>query len=104
SGIINGVDYRDWSPKTDELLPARFSPTDLKGKAANKAALMEAFGLDKKKAGAPILAIISRLADQKGFDLLAQILPQLMKLEVLLVILGTGDEKYQRWLAAEAPK
>jgi starch synthase len=104
SGIINGVDYRDWNPETDALIPARFTRDDLTGKARDKAALMEAFGLDKKKAAAPILGIISRLADQKGFDLLAQILPQLMKLEVLLVILGSGDEKYQRWLAAEAPK
>ncbi len=103
-GIINGVDYGAWDPATDELLPARFSPSDLKGKSANKAALMEAFSLDKKQAGAPLLAIISRLADQKGFDLLAQILPQLMKENLLLVILGTGEEKYHRWLAAEAPK
>ncbi len=103
-GILNGVDYRDWSPEADKLLPANFSPADLKGKAANKAALMEAFGLDKKMAKAPILAMISRLADQKGFDLVAQVLPQLMTQELLVVILGTGDERYHRWLAAEAPK
>ena len=103
-GILNGVDYREWSPETDKLLPANFSPKDLKGKAADKAALMEAFGLNKKLAKAPILAMISRLADQKGFDLVAQILPQLMALDVMVVILGTGEERYHRWLAAEAPK
>jgi starch synthase len=103
-GILNGVDYQDWSPETDSLIPAAFSPKDLKGKAANKAALIEAFGLSKELAEAPILAVISRLADQKGFDLLAEILPQLMKQKLMLVILGTGDEKYHRWLAAEAPK
>ncbi len=103
-GILNGVDYKDWSPESDSLIPASFNPEDLKGKAANKAALMEAFGLSKDLADAPILAVISRLADQKGFDLLAEILPQLMKQKLMLVILGTGEEKYHRWLAAEAPK
>ncbi len=103
-GILNGVDYKDWSPETDTLIPAKFSPDDLKGKAADKKALMAAFGLDPKLAGAPILAIISRLADQKGFDLVEQILPQLMKQKLMVVILGTGEEKYHRWLQAEAPK
>lgn len=103
-GILNGVDYQDWSPETDSLIPTHFSRKDLQGKAANKAALMEAFGLSQELADAPILAIISRLADQKGFDLLAAILPQLMKQKLMLVILGTGDEKYHRWLETEAPK
>jgi starch synthase len=103
-GIINGVDYQDWSPETDSLIPATFSGKDLQGKAANKAALMEAFDLSKDLAEAPLLAVISRLADQKGFDLLAEILPQLMKQKLMLVILGTGDEKYHHWLQAEAPK
>ena len=103
-GILNGVDYKEWSPESDKLLPANFSPTDLQGKAADKAALMEAFGLNKKLAKAPILAMISRLADQKGFDLVAQVLPQLMTQDLMVVILGTGEEKYHRWLAAEAPK
>jgi len=103
-GILNGVDYREWSPETDKLLPANFSPKDLKGKAADKAALMEAFGLNKKLAKAPILAMISRLTDQKGFDLVAEVLPQFMALDLMVVILGTGEERYHRWLAAEAPK
>jgi starch synthase len=103
-GIINGVDYEDWNPATDPLLPAHFSREDLAGKAANKTALMEAFDLSPDLADAPLLAVISRLADQKGFDLLAEILPQLMKQKLMLVILGTGEEKYHHWLEAEAPK
>lgn len=103
-GILNGVDYQDWSPESDSLIPAKFSRKDLSGKAASKAALMEAFGLDPKLADAPILAIISRLADQKGFDLVEQIMPQLMKEKLMVVILGTGEEKYHRWLEAEAPR
>jgi starch synthase len=103
-GILNGVDYQDWDPETDSLIPAPFSRKDLAGKAADKAALMEAFGLAPDLADAPILAIISRLVDQKGFDLVEQVLPQLMKQKLMVVILGTGEEKYHRWLEAEAPK
>jgi starch synthase len=103
-GILNGVDYQDWSPENDRLIPATFSKDKLAGKAKNKAALMEAFSLDPKLSKAPILAMISRLADQKGFDLVAAVLPELLKQEVMLVILGTGEEKYHRLLAQEAPK
>jgi starch synthase len=103
-GILNGVDYRDWDPATDPLIAANYSPADLRGKAKNKQALMEAFSLDKKLAKQPLLGIISRLADQKGFDLVAQVLPELMARNIPMVILGTGDEKYQRWLAEVAPK
>jgi starch synthase len=103
-GILNGADYQEWSPEADKYLKDHFHRDDLKGKEANKAALMEAFGLDKQWAEAPILALISRLADQKGFDLVAQVLPHLMALKVMVVILGTGEEKYHRWLQAEAAK
>jgi starch synthase len=103
-GIVNGVDYRDWNPETDELIAATFGPKDLKGKAKNKAALMEAYNLDKKFAKAPLLGIISRLADQKGFDLVAEVLPKLMAQGVTLVILGTGEEKYHELLTKEAQK
>ena len=65
---------------------------------------MKEFILAPELANAPLLAIISRLADQKGFDLLAQTLPQLMARDLTLVILGTGEDKYHRWLEAEGPK
>ncbi len=103
-GIVNGVDYNDWNPETDQLIPATFGPQDLKGKAKNKAALMEAYNLDKKLAKAPLIGIISRLADQKGFDLVAEVLPKLMAQGVMLVILGTGEEKYHELLTQEAKK
>lgn len=103
-GILNGVDYQDWSPENDKLIPATFSLDKLAGKAKNKAALMEAFGLNPKMEKAPILAMISRLADQKGFDLVAAVLPELLAQDLMVVILGTGEEKYHRWLAQEAPK
>ena len=103
-GIVNGVDYRDWNPETDQLIAATYGPKDLKGKAKNKAALMAAYNLDKKFAKAPLMGMISRLADQKGFDLVVQVLPKLMARQVTLVILGTGDEKYHELLTAEAQK
>ena len=103
-GIVNGVDYDDWNPETDQLIEATYGPKDLKGKAKNKAALIKEYNLDKKLAKAPILGIISRLADQKGFDLVAEVLEELMAQNVMVVILGTGEEKYHELLTAEAQK
>jgi starch synthase len=103
-GIVNGVDYEDWNPEIDRLIAATYGPKDLKGKEKNKAALMEAFNLDQKLAKAPLLGIISRLADQKGFDLVAEVLPELMARQVMVVILGTGEEKYHELLTAEAQR
>ncbi len=104
TGIVNGVDYRDWDPATDALIAAPFSPKNLAGKAKNKLALMQQFGLDPKLQTAPLLGIVSRLADQKGFDLVAAVLQDLMAEEVTLVILGTGEEKYHHLLTAAAEK
>jgi starch synthase len=103
-GIVNGVDYDDWNPENDKLIAATYGPKDLKGKEKNKAALMEAYNLDRKLAKAPLLGIISRLADQKGFDLVAEVLPQLMAQQAMVVILGTGEEKYHELLTAQAKK
>jgi len=102
TGIVNGVDYRDWDPATDALITAPFDPKNLGGKTKNKQALMQQFGLDQKLLEAPMLGMVSRLADQKGFDLVAAILPDLLAEEVTLVILGTGDEKYHRLLSQAA--
>ncbi len=103
-GIVNGVDYREWDPATDKLIPANYHAADPSGKVKNKMALMAAYHLDLKLANQPLLGIISRLADQKGFDLVAKVLPELMARDIPVVILGTGEEKYHRWLAEEAPK
>ncbi len=103
-GIVNGVDYQDWNPATDRLIPANYTPEDLSGKIKDKMALMAAYNLDLKLANQPLLGIISRLADQKGFDLVAQVLPELMARDLPVAILGTGEEKYHRWLAEEEVK
>lgn len=97
-GILNGVDYSSWNPASDEFIPGRFSPEDLSGKRKCKAELMRAFGLPAAKAKPPVVGMVSRLAGQKGFDLLCDSLESIFNLGVRLVILGTGEEKFQNIL------
>jgi len=92
-GIINGVDYDEWDPETDSLIPANYSSADLSGKAECRKELLKEFGLKPKK-GAPVIGIVSRLAGQKGFDILSEAMDSIMKLNIALVILGTGERKY----------
>ena len=92
-GIVNGVDYDDWSPETDACIPAKFTAESVHLKVQDKAALQEAFGLPRR-ADTLLLASISRLADQKGFDLIADALEEMMGLGIQYVLLGTGERKY----------
>jgi starch synthase len=93
-GIVNGVDYQVWNPAKDAFLAAPYTAQDLRGKKVCKRDLLDRFHLPQSRADYPLLGVISRLADQKGFDLLAGIMDRLLQEEVTLVILGTGDEKY----------
>jgi starch synthase len=107
TGILNGIDTTIWDPKTDPLIPARFDSSDISGKMACKEALLSEVGLPQESRDKPLLGMISRLATQKGFDLLGEILEALMTLPISLVILGTGDSKieYQlREMADRYPK
>lgn len=103
-GILNGVDYTVWSPAIDRHLPARYGPLSLGEKARCKAALQAELEL-APRAGAPLLAVVTRLVEQKGIDLLLAVLPELMRTaEVQLAVLGSGVERYEsalRRLAAE---
>jgi starch synthase len=94
TGILNGVDYEDWSPEHDAHIAARYSADDLAGKATCKADLQAEMGLpvDPK---VPLIGIVSRLAAQKGFDLLAAVAPQLLRKRLQVVVLGSGDALYQ---------
>lgn len=94
-GIVNGIDYQVWNPETDTLIPHNYSPEDPTGKLENKKALVEGQKMPFQ-AGVPLIGIISRLADQKGFDILAGALDDIMKLDVQFVLLGTGDRSYHR--------
>lgn len=106
-GIVNGVDYDEWNPKKDTLIPARFSERDLRGKEVNKQALCEKYGLEYDPR-APLIGCVSRLTTQKGFELLPDILPVVLHREnVRLVVLGSGEERYENyfnWLAGAFPK
>ena len=96
-GILNGVDYSVWDPSVDTLLPRRYDATTLAGKDENKRALLTAMGLPYD-GSTPVIGMISRLADQKGFDLLRPIFDRLMAMPVQIVVLGTGEERYHRML------
>lgn len=94
-GIINGIDYREYNPKTDPYLFHNFDGRNiLTRKKENKMKLQEQLGLtvDGEKA---MIGIISRLVDQKGFDLIAEAMPELMSMDIQLVVVGTGDAKYE---------
>ncbi len=93
-GVLNGADYDEWNPKTDPLIAAHYDENDLSGKAKCKEDLLAQLNLPKSLNKLPILGVVSRLADQKGFDLLAQSIGDLMKMDLGFVLLGTGEERY----------
>ena len=95
TGILNGVDYEEWSPQTDKFIAAKYSPTDLVGKARCKLDLLEAFGIPASAAKLPVIGIVSRFAAQKGFDLISQVADRLAREEMVLVALGAGDKPYE---------
>ena len=101
-GIINGVDYSEWSPEIDNLISHKYSVDDLSGKALCKTHLQKTLNLPQTEA--PLLGMISRLAEQKGVDLLIVIMDELMERDLQLVILGIGDEKYHQMLKEAVPK
>ena len=97
-GILNGADYGEWDPATDPHIAAHYSAQDLAGKRAAKADLPAAFGLPTGNLDRPLIGMVSRLAGQKGFDLLAQAAGDLMQEDLSLVVLGIGDPQYERLL------
>jgi len=105
-GILNGVDYAQWSPEKDEFIAARYSSSDLAGKQVCKKDLLEQFKLPPENLGRPLVGIVSRFADQKGFDLIAEQAETLMKEDLAVAALGTGEPQHEqlfRELAARYP-
>lgn len=92
-GILNGVDYSEWSPEVDPFIKQRYSSADFSGKKICKIDLQREFGLPISE-DIPLFATISRLTEQKGCDLLAATMEEILKMNLQFVILGTGDEKY----------
>ncbi len=97
SGILNGVDYTEWDPATDTHIPHNFNIEEMKGKSDCRKKLLKAFRV-KAKAKTPVIGMITRLADQKGIDILSEAMPELMKLDLVMLVLGSGDRRYQELL------
>lgn len=99
SGILNGIDYENNDPETDPFLTEHYSLEDLSGKDKNKAALQKEMGL-RVDPTVPLIAVVSRLTYQKGFQLVVDELENLMQLDVQFVLLGTGDPDFEYQLTA----
>lgn len=97
SGIINGIDYDEWNPANDPFLTLKYNARSLKNKKEIKKALLEEAGLGETSI-VPLVGLISRLDDQKGWDLVAKAIPELFKTGIKFIILGTGDPKYHEIL------
>jgi starch synthase len=95
-GVINGVDMDIWNPKTDPHIWANFDQHDLAGKAENKKQLQQELGL-AVDASTPIFSVISRLAEQKGFDIIMSAFDRMMDQGIQFVLLGTGAEEYEEF-------
>ncbi|MGA7525219.1 MAG: glycogen synthase GlgA [Acidobacteriaceae bacterium] len=105
-GILNGVDYRQWNPAKDGNIAAHYTPENLEGKAVCRKDLLHAFGAGTVQESTAVLGMVTRLTTQKGIDLLAQAVDALMREDVVLTILGSGEEYYEnlvRGLAERYP-
>jgi len=104
TGILNGVDYEDWDPRHDRHLPLHYGPDQLHIKAQLKQQLQQRMGL-AVAANRPLLGVVSRMTAQKGFDLLFQSLPPLLEArDAGLVVLGSGDQRYEEFFAGLAAR
>jgi starch synthase len=106
TGILNGVDYAEWSPDIDPYLNDQYSAQDLSRKRLAKRALLEEVGLPLNETR-PLIGIVSRLAGQKGFDLLEEIVPELAEMDFAMAVLGSGEapiEEMFRTMAEDYPE
>lgn len=97
TGILNGVDYTIWSPSRDKKIPCRYHRANLSGKRTDKIELLGYASLPVREK-TPLIGMISRLTDQKGFDLLVEAAADIFELNLQMIILGTGEEKYHQLL------
>jgi starch synthase len=103
AGIANGIDTLIWNPEKDKKIEKKYSIKNIDDKKINKKALSEKFGLDYDE-DIPLIGMISRLEDDKGFDLLQKSFKELMKLNIRFVLLGTGNRKYHKFFQEAASK
>jgi starch synthase len=98
SGILNGVDYEEWNPATDRYIPHRYDAHDLSGKALNREALLDLLRM-KATPATPLVGMVTRLTRQKGIDVLYDALPEVLERDgIRLVMLGSGEHQYERFL------
>ena len=98
SGILNGIDTSVFNPESDKLIPASFNADNLAGKAACKEALQQKLGLNIEP-DVPLMAMVMRMTEQKGFELVMQTLDEMMQNENMqFVLLGTGDYRYEQFM------
>src|SRR5688572_30837183 len=98
-GILNGIDYDAWNPQTDPAIPAHFSAKALTKRKENRKALLKEFGL-KSQPDWPVLAMVSRIDVQKGFDLVVKILDDLLSQDLYFILLGSGNKETEGELRA----
>jgi len=94
SGILNGIDYDVWNPARDPHISQKYSKSSLEKKGKDKAALQKETGLAAEPK-APLIGIVSRVTEQKGFDILIPAIPEIMNLGLQIVLLGTGEAVYE---------
>jgi starch synthase len=97
TGILNGIDHSVWNPSYDKVITYRYTYQEIPLKYENKRELLNKYKLEFSE-DVPLIGMVTRLVDQKGFDLVEKALPALMKEDIQLIILGTGDEKYHKFL------
>ncbi|MEN3042148.1 MAG: glycogen/starch synthase [Fervidobacterium sp.] len=93
-GILNGIDYEEYNPATDERIYVKYDLENINKKKENKKMLQRELGLPEKDV--PLIGMINRLVDQKGLDIMAEIMDYVSMFDLQFVLLGTGDEKYEQ--------
>ncbi|WP_213807020.1 glycogen synthase GlgA [Granulicella sp. dw_53] len=101
-GILNGVDYDEWNPATDSHIAAHYTMDKLDGKKECRRDLLHAFGLQGISDETAVIGVVSRFATQKGFDFIVEIMDRLVQHDMVLVIIGNGEEYYERLLTEMA--
>src|SRR6185437_13465753 len=103
-GILNGVDYEEWNPATDPYIAGHYTADDLAGKKECRRDLLHAFGLKGVGDETAVIGVVSRFATQKGFDLIVESMDRLVQEDMVLVMLGNGEEYYERLLVEMADR
>ena len=103
-GILNGVDYAEWNPATDPYIAAHYTPEKLNGKKQCRRDLMHAFGFNGVSDETAVLGLVSRFATQKGMDFIVEIMDCLVQHDIVLAMLGNGEEYYERLLTEMAAR